>query len=96
MIISKDGVIDEDVDHRIKAGWLKWRLASGVFCDRRMTKRLKGKFYKNVIRPAMANGAGYWSIKKHHIHKMDVAEMRRLWWTCGKTRKDRIRSINRR
>ena len=32
-IISKNGEIDEDVEHRIKAGWLKWRLAFGVLCD---------------------------------------------------------------
>ena len=43
-IISKDEEIGEDVEHRIKAGWLKWRHTLGVFCDRRMPTRLKGKF----------------------------------------------------
>ena len=33
-IISNDGEIDEDVEHRIKAGWLKWRLTSRVLCNR--------------------------------------------------------------
>eukprot|EP00268_Persea_americana_P016705 TRINITY_DN17929_c0_g2_i1.p1 TRINITY_DN17929_c0_g2~~TRINITY_DN17929_c0_g2_i1.p1 ORF type:complete len:103 (-),score=14.21 TRINITY_DN17929_c0_g2_i1:4-312(-) len=32
-IISKDGEIDENVEHRIKAGWLKWRLAFGAVTD---------------------------------------------------------------
>ena len=32
-IISKDGEIDEEVEHRIKARWLKLRLAFGVLCD---------------------------------------------------------------
>ena len=32
-IISKDGEIDEDVEHRIKVGWLKRRLVFGVLCD---------------------------------------------------------------
>jgi hypothetical protein len=32
-MLQKDGDIDEDVSHRIKAGWLKWRQASGVLCD---------------------------------------------------------------
>jgi len=27
-MISKDGEIDEDIEHRIKTRWLKWRLAS--------------------------------------------------------------------
>ena len=33
LIISKDGEIDENVKHRIKVGWLKWRLASGLLCE---------------------------------------------------------------
>ena len=28
-VIRKDGEIHDDVMHRIKAGWLKWRNASG-------------------------------------------------------------------
>ena len=69
-IISKDGEIDEDVEHMIKAEWLKWRLASGVFCDRRKPTRSKEKIYKTMTRPAMTYGAEYWSIKKQHMHKI--------------------------
>ena len=32
-IIQKDGKINSDV-HRIQAGWLKWKSATGVLCDR--------------------------------------------------------------
>ena len=35
-MLQKDGDIDEDVSHRIKAGWMKWRQASGVLCDKRV------------------------------------------------------------
>ena len=35
-ILHKDGDIDEDVNHRIKAGWMKWRQASGILCDKRV------------------------------------------------------------
>jgi hypothetical protein len=48
-IISKDGEIDEDVEHKIKVGWLKWGLASGVLCDRQMPTRLKENFYRTMI-----------------------------------------------
>ena len=48
-IISKDGEIAEDAEHMIKVGWLKWRLAYEVLCDRRMPIRLKGKFYGRAI-----------------------------------------------
>lgn len=29
-MLQRDGDIDEDVSHRIKAGWMKWRQASRV------------------------------------------------------------------
>jgi hypothetical protein len=51
--------IDEDVSQRIKVGWLKWRQASDVLCDPSVSLKLKGKFYKTVIRPAKLYGAEY-------------------------------------
>ena len=33
-MLQKDGDIDEDVRHRILAGWLKWREAFGIFLTR--------------------------------------------------------------
>ena len=45
-ILHAEGDIGADVTHRIKAGWTKWRNASGVLCDRRIPLRLTGKFYK--------------------------------------------------
>ena len=71
---------------------MKWRLAFGVLCDRQMRARLKGKFYRIAIRPAVPYGVEYWSIKKEHMYKMDVAEIRMLRWMCGKTGKDKIRN----
>lgn len=35
-IIQKEGEIEDDVIHRIKAGWLKWRAALGVLCDKKV------------------------------------------------------------
>ena len=43
-MLQKDGDIDEDVCHRIKARWMKWRQASGVLCDKRESQKLKGRF----------------------------------------------------
>ena len=56
-MLQKDDDIDEDVRHRISAGWLKWRQVSGILCDRRVPQKLKGKFYRTVICPAMLYGA---------------------------------------
>uniref|UniRef100_R7W3H1 Callose synthase 9 n=1 Tax=Aegilops tauschii TaxID=37682 RepID=R7W3H1_AEGTA len=35
--------IGEDVNHRIKAGWMNWCQASGVLCDKRLPEKLKGR-----------------------------------------------------
>jgi hypothetical protein len=40
-MLQKNGDIDEDVSHRIKAGWLKWCQASSVLCDPRVPLKLK-------------------------------------------------------
>ena len=63
-MLQKDGDIDEDVKHRILAGWLKWRQASGVLCDRRVPEKLKDKFYRTAICPAMLYGAECWPTKR--------------------------------
>ncbi|KAM1632312.1 hypothetical protein ACFX2K_020220 [Malus domestica] len=55
-ILQKNGELDGDLNHRIQAGWMKWKNASGVLCDHRMPLKLKGKFYRTAIRPAMLYG----------------------------------------
>ncbi|KAG2558272.1 hypothetical protein PVAP13_8NG180401 [Panicum virgatum] len=91
-VLQKDGDIDEDVRHRISASCLKWRQASGILCDKRVPQKLKGKFYRTAIRPAMLYGAECWPTKRRHVQQLSVAEMRMLRWFCGHTRRDRIRN----
>nr|XP_009774571.1 PREDICTED: uncharacterized protein LOC104224587 [Nicotiana sylvestris] len=89
-IINGNGEIDEDVTHRIGVGWMKWRLASGVLCDKNVPLRLKGD--KVVVRPTMLYGAECWPLKNPHVPKIKVAEMRILRWICEHTRLDKIRN----
>jgi hypothetical protein len=42
-----------DAKYRIKCGWMKWREALGVLCDKRIPIRLKSKFYRSIVRPTM-------------------------------------------
>ncbi|KAH0434466.1 hypothetical protein IEQ34_026824 [Dendrobium chrysotoxum] len=98
-IVQSDGEIDGDIISRIQVGWLKWRNASGLLCDRKVPLKLKGKFYKMVVRPAMLYGAECWPLKEKHnsniyiyIKKKSVAEMRMLRWMSGFTLRDRIRN----
>nr|XP_009605475.1 uncharacterized protein LOC104100024 [Nicotiana tomentosiformis] len=41
-VIQGDGEIDKDVTHRIGFGWMNWRLASKVLCDKKVPLILKG------------------------------------------------------
>ena len=56
-MLQRDGDIDADVSHRIKAGWIKWRQVSGILYDKRVPPKLKGKFYRTTIRPTILYGA---------------------------------------
>ncbi|KAL5170118.1 Regulatory-associated protein of TOR 1 [Glycine soja] len=87
-----DGEIEGDVNHRIQAGWMKWRKASGVLCDAKVPIKLKGKFYRTAVRPAILYGTECWAVKSQHENKVGVAEMRMLRWMCGKIRQDKIRN----
>ncbi|XP_019244552.1 PREDICTED: uncharacterized protein LOC109224430 [Nicotiana attenuata] len=71
---------------------MKWRLASGVLCDKKVPLLLKGKFYRAVVRPAMLYGAECWPVKNSHTKKMKAAEMSMLRWMCGHTRMDKVRN----
>jgi hypothetical protein len=87
-MLQSEGEIDEDVSHRIRARWVKWRQASGVLCDKKVLNKLKDKFYRTTIRSAMMYDVECWATKGQHVQKMSVVEMRMLRWICGYTRKD--------
>ena len=78
------------VSYRIKAGWMKWRQASGVLCDKRIPQKLKVKFYRTAIRPAILYGVECWPTKRRHVQQISVVEIRMLRWICGHTRSDRL------
>jgi hypothetical protein len=64
-MLQKEGDIDDDVSHRIKAGWLKWRQAAGVLYDPRVPHKLKGKFTgQQSSRLYMLYGAECWPTKR--------------------------------
>jgi hypothetical protein len=52
-MLHRDDDIDEDVSHRIKAGWMKWCQALGILSDKRVPQKLKRKFYRAAIRHVM-------------------------------------------
>ena len=45
-----------------------------------------------VVRPALLYGVKCWHIKKSHVQRMRVVEIRMIRWVCGHTRLDKIRN----
>ena len=47
-----------------------------------------------MIRPVMMYGSETWAIKKEQERRLDVAEIKMIRWSMGKTRKDKVRNDN--
>ncbi|PHT26960.1 Kinesin KP1 [Capsicum baccatum] len=59
-MIQGSGETDENVTHCIGVGWLKWRLALGVLYDKKVSPKLKGKFYRVVVHLALLYETECW------------------------------------
>jgi hypothetical protein len=92
LMLQSDREINEDISHRIRAGWVQYRQTSDILCDKKSPNKLKDKFYMTVISPAMMYNVECWAPKGQHIQNMSVAEMWILRWICSHTRRDRIRN----
>src|ERR1700761_1095214 len=90
--VEEGGELDREVERKVQAGWCKWREASGILCDKRVSLKLKGKYYCSVVRPAMIYSSECWAIKKSQEQKLSVAKMKMLRMMCGVTRRDRVRN----
>ena len=78
------------INSRVKLAWMKWKQLTGVLCDKKVPIKLKDKVYKTVIKPTMPHGAECWAVRKKD--RLHVAEMRKLRWIRGKTRKYHVRN----
>ena len=45
-----------------------WHIFNVVMCDRKLSVKLKGKFYKTVVRPAILYGSETWATRKDKKH----------------------------
>ncbi|XP_057517905.1 uncharacterized protein LOC130798828 [Amaranthus tricolor] len=68
-----------------KLYWLKSQASTRVLCDNKFPSRLKGKFCRVAIRPALLYGTECWPVKKVFEQRMKVIEMCILRWMCGHT-----------
>lgn len=63
-----------------------------MFCDKKVSCKMKGKLYKMVVRPVLTYASETWAVTMSQERKLDVAEMRMLRFMCGVTRMDKIRN----
>lgn len=52
-MVHKEGSIKDNVIHRVKAGYIKWRSAIEIFHDHKIPAKLKKKFYNRTINLTM-------------------------------------------
>jgi len=52
-VVNNKASCDDGIKHRTSVGWVKWRENSSVFCDKKIPRKLKGKLYATVVRPAL-------------------------------------------
>src|ERR1700761_971193 len=90
--VQDSGEVEREVTCKMQAGWLKWREASGLLCDKRVLLKLKGKYYSTVVRPIMLYSAECWALKKSQEQKVKVTEMKMLRMMRGVTKSDRVRN----
>ncbi|KAF3669254.1 putative RNA methyltransferase-like isoform X1 [Capsicum annuum] len=91
-MIQGNGEIDEDVSKRIGAGWMKWRLASGVSCDKKVPLKLKGKFYRSGSPSGHVVLSGVLVSQALPHPKIEDGGNENVRWMCGLTRGDRVRN----
>ncbi|KAK6754463.1 hypothetical protein RB195_013455 [Necator americanus] len=88
--VTSTGDIDQEGRARFNAAWMKWKMATGVLCDKKVPVRLKSKIYRTVVRPVALYGCECWPTTKALERVLHAMEMRMLSWTIGVTLKEKV------
>ncbi|KAK6764003.1 hypothetical protein RB195_024363 [Necator americanus] len=88
--VTSTGDIDQEGRARVDAAWMKWKIATGVLCDKKVPVRLKPKIYRTVVRPVALYRCECWPTTKALERVLHAMEMRMLRWTIGVTLKEKV------
>ncbi|KAK6749799.1 hypothetical protein RB195_002043 [Necator americanus] len=86
--VTSTGDIDQEGRARVNTAWMKWKMTTGVLCDKKVPVRLKSKIYRTVVRPVALYGCECWPTTKALERVLHAMEMRMLRWTIGVTLKE--------
>ena len=67
---------------RIGKAWQKWRVVTGIVCDKRMSLKMKANIYKSVIRPVLLYGTESAALRREEERRLEVTEMRMVRNIC--------------
>ncbi|KAK6736343.1 hypothetical protein RB195_019179 [Necator americanus] len=68
--VTSTGNIDEEGRARVDAAWMKWKMATGALCDKKVPVRLKSKIYTTFVRPVALYGCATLKdkVSKYTLH----------------------------
>ena len=87
--VCGDGKTERDVRRRVQAAANAWRAVDGVMADRRISKRLKGKFMSTFVTLACLYGTETLALTELQQHRLQVCENNWVRKIARVTRADR-------
>ncbi|KAK6735912.1 hypothetical protein RB195_018895 [Necator americanus] len=69
---------------------MKWKMATGVLCNKEVPVRLKSKVYRTVVHPVALYGCRCWPTMKALERVLHAMEMRMMRWMIGVTLEDKV------
>ena len=90
--ISEDGLIDVEINNRIKIMAQNIGLLYRLLKDQNVPKKVKKILHTGILRPTLLYGSETWNINKRNMAKLVAADMRIVRLIHGVTIMDKIRN----
>ncbi len=93
VMMSDDGSMDEEVEHRIgTATRMIGAMSTKVLQKSELRRKTKMKVYNACIVPALLYGCESWTLQARHMSRLQAVEMKYLRRVAGVTWMDRVRN----
>ena len=86
VMMSNDGSMDEEEEHRIGAATrMIGTMSTKVLQKSELSRKTKMKVYNACIVPALLYGCESWTLQARHMSRLQAVEMKYLRWVAGVT-----------